>query len=93
MSHANILRDPQLFASPNSRSVERDSRFLRCEHCDDKQYYHPVQLRLLLILDVHLGLWNHSQDIAETHLVDVLLPLQHSLHACKVRSRTRGILS
>ncbi len=65
--------------------MERDSRFIRCEGCDNKAPCHPVQMRLQLILDIHLGLWKNSKDIAETHLVDVLLPLQHSLHSCRVR--------
>ncbi len=69
------------------RSVEHQSQHIRCDECGTAEIpWHPVQTRILVILNIFLGMWNNAMPISEAHMVNGLLPMQEALHSCRVSS-------
>jgi hypothetical protein len=43
-----------------------------------------AQLKLLIILKVHLSMWNNARLAAEGFISDIIWPVQIALHCCQV---------
>ena len=47
-----------------------------------------AQLKLLVILKVHLSMWNNARLAAEGVISDIIWPVQVALHCCQVRYKS-----
>lgn len=68
------------------KQLQTEPRRLVCTECTTEKP-HPMslaQLKLLVILKVHLSMWNNARLAAEGFISDIIWPVQIALHCCQV---------